>query len=92
MEMSTRNLPGGKGGQLIRLTALPPSVSGLYRRCVSVDVSQPYGPSLSVTAIALHFFFTFYVIWQIVTVVLKELAIVSWGEMRLSPLGTSATN
>jgi hypothetical protein len=54
-EMSTRNLPGGKG----QLTTLPPTVSQLSRRCGSLDLSQSYGPSRPVTGIALLFFFTY---------------------------------
>jgi hypothetical protein len=54
-EMSTRTIPGGKGGWRLRLTNFPSYVSRLSGRCGILDLSHPYGPSQSVTRIALPF-------------------------------------
>jgi hypothetical protein len=48
-EMSTRNLPGGKGRTARKAENL---TSGRYG---SLDVSQPYGPSRPITGLALPF-------------------------------------
>jgi hypothetical protein len=62
-EMSTRNLPGGKGRPARKANNLTPSLSRLYRKCGSLDVSQPYGRLRTLTEIPLPFYVFMYLLF-----------------------------
>jgi hypothetical protein len=52
--MSSRNAPVGNAGRQVRLITYPPSMSPLWAKCGSLDVSQTYGSPQPLTGIALR--------------------------------------
>jgi hypothetical protein len=54
-EMSTRDLPDGKDCRLVRLTASPPPVNRLPRKCGRIGITLLHAPPRPVTGIALLF-------------------------------------
>jgi hypothetical protein len=54
-EMSTRNLPGGKGRPACKADNLSAICEPISSKYSILDISQPYGPPRSVIGIALHF-------------------------------------
>jgi len=54
-EMSTRSIPGGKGGRCVSLTTLPPSCA-VVKKSGNLDFLQPSGPPQDCNGTDLLFF------------------------------------
>jgi hypothetical protein len=81
---------GVNGGQRVGQTTLLPSVSRLSRKCGSLNVSQPYGPSHPVTGIA--FFFATTDDWDCVTLRMEQLDNKVYRKWRLDSILSGRTS
>jgi hypothetical protein len=76
-EISTSNLPGGKGRPARKVDNSPPSLSELSGKCGSLDVSQRYGSPRPVTRMALSlllivYYYVFYLCYLGFSFMLSE--------------------